>query len=160
MRWKIQKQIFSDNYLCSVLYIVWYSMFFMSLRGLCPWQSKISQMLARFIIIYTIDYLWLQSSLMSKIWYVYIMTNHKHGTLYVGVTSNLIQRIYQHRESLIDWFTRRYQLYTLVYYEEYLDIQSAIMREKQLKAWNRKRKIALIEQKNPYWKDLYGSITD
>ena len=62
------------------------------------------------------------------------MTNHKHGTLYIGVTSNLVQRIYQHRESLIDGFTHTYQLYTLVYYEECPDIESAIMREKQLKA--------------------------
>ena len=90
--------------------------------------------------------------------YVYIMTNKKHGTLYIGVTSNLIQRTYQHRNHLIDGFTKRYNLSKLVYFEQLQTIQDAIYREKQLKAGNRKRKIEVIETLNPDWQDLYPTI--
>ncbi|BCN92740.1 endonuclease [Thiomicrorhabdus immobilis] len=90
--------------------------------------------------------------------YIYIMTNKKNGTLYVGVTSNLVQRIYQHKNHLVDGFTKRYSLDQFVYYEQYDDIVTAIEREKQLKAGSRKKKIALIEATNPNWQDLYSAI--
>lgn len=85
------------------------------------------------------------------------MTNKPDGTLYVGVTSDLLKRVYEHKNSLVDGFTKKYHLYTLVYYEIYDDIKSAIQREKQLKNGSRKRKLDLIEQMNPQWVDLYDS---
>lgn len=93
-------------------------------------------------------------------WYVYIMTNKKQWTLYIWVTSNLIKRIYQHRESVIEWFTKRYWLKKLVYYEICPNIETAIIREKQLKWWNRATKITLIESTNPDWNDLYDNIIE
>ena len=93
-------------------------------------------------------------------WYVYIMTNKKQWTLYVWVTSNLIKRIYQHRESLVEWFTKKYWLKNLVYYETCPNIETAILREKQLKWWNRITKIRLIESINPDWNDLYNYILE
>ena len=90
--------------------------------------------------------------------YVYIMTNKKNGTLYVGVTSDLIKRVYEHRNGLCEGFTKKYNLTTLVYYEICEDITTAISREKQLKAGNRKRKIDLIEIQNINWLDLYPSL--
>ena len=90
--------------------------------------------------------------------YIYIMSNKKHGTLYVGVTSNLIQRVYQHKHHLIEGFTKRYNLNKLVYFEQIEEISSAIEREKQLKSGSRQKKVQLIEQDNPEWNDLYDSI--
>ena len=90
--------------------------------------------------------------------FVYILTNQKNGTLYVGVTSKLVQRIYQHRMQLVDGFTKKYDLKQLVYYEGPMDISSALSREKQLKRWNRSWKLQLIENKNPRWEDLYPHI--
>lgn len=90
--------------------------------------------------------------------YVYIMTNQKNGTLYVGVTSDLIKRMYEHREGVVDGFTKKYALKSLVYYEVFDDISDAIMREKQLKSGSRSKKIALIEKMNPMWEDLYGTL--
>ncbi|GLR64363.1 GIY-YIG nuclease family protein [Marinospirillum insulare] len=90
--------------------------------------------------------------------YVYIMTNKKNGTLYIGVTSNLIKRVYEHKNGLCDGFTKKYALKTLVYYEISEDITSAISREKQLKAGNRRRKIELIESMNINWLDLYPGL--
>ncbi|WP_142588482.1 GIY-YIG nuclease family protein [Pseudorhizobium halotolerans] len=87
--------------------------------------------------------------------YVYIVTNHKHGTLYIGVTSDLARRIYEHREGLTPGFTSKYGLTQLVWYEEHWDIRDAIQREKTMKQWYRKWKIALIEERNPDWRDLY-----
>lgn len=95
-----------------------------------------------------------------KLWYVYIMTNKKHWTLYVGVTSNLLQRVYQHREWVIEWFTKRYWLKLLVYYEQCPTIESAIIREKQFKWWNRTYKTELIESINKDWNDLYNTIIE
>ena len=90
--------------------------------------------------------------------HVYILASKKNGTLYIGVTSELKQRIVKHKESLIPGFTQRYKVYLLVYFEEYADIHDAIVREKQLKKWNRAWKIRLIEKMNPEWKDLFYDL--
>ncbi|MEE6207532.1 MAG: GIY-YIG nuclease family protein [Alphaproteobacteria bacterium] len=90
--------------------------------------------------------------------YVYIMTNHKQGTLYVGVTNDLIRRVYEHKKKLIKGFTSRYNIDKLVYYEVYDDETTAISREKQLKKSYRKTKEQLINSMNPQWKDLYNDI--
>ncbi len=89
---------------------------------------------------------------------VYIMANRRNGALYIGVTSNLSLRVHQHREGITPGFTTRYGCKTLVYYESYEEMNSAIAREKQLKAGPRKRKLALIEALNPEWRDLYGDF--
>ena len=90
--------------------------------------------------------------------YVYILFSKRNGTLYTGVTSDLKKRVYQHKNKLIDGFTSKYSVDKLGYYEIYTDIKSAIEREKQIKAGSRKKKILLIETKNPYWKDLSESL--
>ncbi len=90
--------------------------------------------------------------------YVYIMTNKKNGTLYVGVTSDLIKRVYEHKNGLCDGFTKKHSLKKLVYYEICIEITTAIAREKQLKAGNRKRKTNLIESINIDWVDLYPDL--
>ncbi len=90
---------------------------------------------------------------------VYIMTNKPNGTLYVGVTSDLIKRVYLHRNSLLDGFTKKYACKSLVFFEIHHTMESAILREKQLKAGSRQRKIALIEVENASWADLYPQIT-
>ena len=89
---------------------------------------------------------------------VYIMANHKRGTIYVGVTSNLVQRAWQHREGVGSGFTSRYGCKQLVWFELYDAMEDAISREKQLKAGSRAKKIALVEATNPDWRDLYGEI--
>ena len=86
---------------------------------------------------------------------IYIMANRRNGALYIGVTSNLAQRAHQHREGLTPGFTKRYGCKLLVYYERYEDMDSAIAREKQLKAGSRKIKLALVEKFNPDWRDRY-----
>jgi len=88
-----------------------------------------------------------------KQYYVYIMTN-RSKTFYTGVTNNLIRRVYEHKNKMIDGFTKKYNLTNLVYFEETGDILSAITREKQIKGWLRKKKIVLIESVNPEWGDL------
>ena len=95
---------------------------------------------------------------MEQQYYVYIITNKNNTTLYTGVTSNLIQRIYQHKEKLVEGFSKKYNLQKLVYYECTKDVQSAIYMEKQIKAGSRMKKIQLIENMNPEWKDLYHVI--
>jgi putative endonuclease len=89
---------------------------------------------------------------------VYIMTNKRNGTLYTGVTSNLPQRIWQHREDADDGFTKRYGCKMLVWFEMHETMEAAILREKQIKAGSRKKKLALIEAFNLQWRDLYGDI--
>ncbi|MFO1473428.1 MAG: GIY-YIG nuclease family protein [Lysobacterales bacterium] len=89
---------------------------------------------------------------------VYILASHYQGTLYIGVTSDLIARIWQHREHVVEGFTNRYGVVRLVWYEQHGSMESAILREKQLKKWNREWKIRLIETMNPDWKDLWPSI--
>jgi putative endonuclease len=95
---------------------------------------------------------------MTKAPCVYILTNKPYGVLYIGVTSNLIQRIWQHKNHLTDGFSKKYNVNKLVYIEQCSEITSAIAREKQLKKWNRLWKIELIEKYNPQWQDLYSSI--
>ena len=90
--------------------------------------------------------------------FVYILASEKYGTLYIGVTNNLPRRVFEHKEALVESFTSRYNVKMLVYYEQTESIVTAIQREKQLKKWNRQWKIDLIENKNPEWKDLSGSI--
>ena len=93
-----------------------------------------------------------------KAGYVYIMANRKNGTIYIGVTSDLIARVYQHREGLVPGFTKRYGCKLLVYYEAYDDLQDARLRELQMKEWKRSWKIRLIEEKNLEWDDLYPTL--
>lgn len=97
---------------------------------------------------------------MTKQSFVYIMTNYNKTTLYTGVTNNLKRRVYEHKNKLIDGFTKRYNITFLVYYECFDNIQEAILREKQLKGGSRQKKIDLINNVNPEWKDLYTSIID
>lgn len=89
---------------------------------------------------------------------VYILTSKPKGTLYTGVTSNLLQRIWQHKNNQVKGFTQKYDVKRLVYYEVAEDIVSAITREKQIKKWNREWKIRLIEEMNPEWEDLYYQL--
>ncbi len=90
--------------------------------------------------------------------FVYIVTNHKNGTLYIGVTSDLERRIWEHREEMTPGFASKYGCKQLVWYEEHLSITTAIQREKSLKRWYRKWKIELIETMNPHWRDLYYEL--
>lgn len=90
--------------------------------------------------------------------YVYILSNKRNGALYVGVTTDLIKRVYEHKTEKLDGFTKRYGIKNLVYYEVLEDIEEAIKREKVIKGWVRSKKIALIEQKNEEWLDLYENL--
>jgi putative endonuclease len=91
-------------------------------------------------------------------YYVYIMASKKNGTLYIGVTNDLIRRVYEHRNNLVEGFTQKYAVHLLVFYEIHNDINNAIQREKRLKKWNRAWKIELIEKENPEWNDLYNGL--
>ena len=93
-------------------------------------------------------------------YYVYILASKKNGTLYIGVTDNLIRRVYEHKNGIVDSFTKKYHVHKLVYYEQTNDINSAIQREKQLKKWRRQWKIELIEKNNPNWDDLYKMLVE
>ncbi len=95
---------------------------------------------------------------MKRQFYVYIMASRRNGTLYVGVTSNLSQRIQWHKDGHIEGFTSKYNVKTLVYFEVHDSVESAITREKQIKKWNRSWKLNLIEQRNPEWRDLCHEI--
>ena len=89
---------------------------------------------------------------------VYILASKKNGTLYVGVTSNVPARVWQHKNDVVEGFSQRYGIHNLVWYEVHPNMQSAIMREKQLKKGSRQRKIDLIVEMNPQWRDLYPEI--
>ena len=93
-----------------------------------------------------------------KTYYVYILASKRNGTLYIGVTNDLIRRVYEHKNDLINGFAKKYKVHMLVYYEHTNDIYSAIQREKRLKKWERKWKIELIETMNPDWHDLYEEL--
>jgi putative endonuclease len=93
-----------------------------------------------------------------KTYWVYILASALGGTLYIGVTNDLIRRIYEHRMGLAEGFTKKYRIHRLVYFEQYHDVETAIRREKRLKKWNRAWKIRLIEENNPNWVDLYPQI--
>ena len=95
---------------------------------------------------------------MSKQPAVYILSNKRNGTLYIGVTSNLIQRVWQHKNNLTPGFSQKYNLHRLIYFELFENMEVAIQYEKQLKKWHRKWKIELIENTNPEWNDLYLEI--
>jgi putative endonuclease len=96
---------------------------------------------------------------MNKVFAVYILASARNGTLYIGVTSDLIKRVWEHREKAVCGFTERYNATQLVWYEVHDDAEAAITREKRLKKWKRAWKIELIEKANPYWNDLYESIS-
>jgi putative endonuclease len=93
-----------------------------------------------------------------KSYFVYILASKRNGTLYIGVTNDLIKRVWQHKNNFVDGFTKQYNVHLLVYFEETSEILSAIAREKQLKNWHRQWKINLIAQRNPEWKDLYPGL--
>ena len=94
-----------------------------------------------------------------KTYYIYILASKRNGTLYIGVTNDLIKRVYKHKANLVEGFTKRYNVHNLVYYESTNDINAALEREKRLKTWQRAWKIQLIERFNPEWKDLYDDLT-
>lgn len=95
---------------------------------------------------------------MKRRGYVYVLASKPYGTLYIGVTNNLIKRIYEHQNDFVEGFTNKYNVHKLVYFEVFDRIEEAILREKKLKKWNRVWKIQLIEKFNPDWKDLYSEI--
>ena len=92
-------------------------------------------------------------------YYVYILASQHNGTLYIGVTNDLVRRVYEHKNDIVKGFTQNYGVHMLVHYEQCEDAYSALQREKQLKVWKRNWKIRLIEETNPEWKDLYPEIT-
>jgi len=98
------------------------------------------------------------TSLVMKQPAVYILASQRNGTLYIGVTSDLVQRVWQHKNDVAEGFTKEHAVHNLVYYDLLEDMEQAILREKQLKKWNRAWKLRLIEEKNPDWDDLYPSI--
>ena len=95
---------------------------------------------------------------MDKVYYVYILTNKSNKVLYTGVTSNLIKRVYEHKQKLADGFTKKYNVNKLVYYDYSEDVYGAIQWEKQIKGKLRKKKIEIIEKMNPEWKDLFEEL--
>ncbi len=94
----------------------------------------------------------------NKQFAVYILASQRNGTLYVGVTSELAKRVWQHKEGFVEGFTREHNIKLLVWYELHDSAEGAITREKQIKKWNRAWKLRLIEESNPYWNDLYPQI--
>jgi len=93
-----------------------------------------------------------------KFYYVYILASRRNGTLYIGVTSDLKKRVYEHRSGIVDGFTKKHKVHDLVYYEQTTNVLSAIEREKRLKKWKRRWKLDLIEKDNSNWIDLYGGL--
>ncbi|OWY27223.1 GIY-YIG nuclease family protein [Herbaspirillum robiniae] len=91
-------------------------------------------------------------------YYVYILASRRNGALYIGMTNHLLRRVHEHKQGLVAGFTQKYKISNLVYVDVFDSAYAAITREKQLKAWNRAWKIALIQQSNPYWNDLYGQF--
>jgi putative endonuclease len=96
--------------------------------------------------------------MIDKQFYVYILATNNNGTFYVGVTSDLVQRMWQHKNEIVEGFTKKYDIKMLVYYEIFGDAENAIKREKRLKKWSRISKMKAIEEMNPEWNDLYESL--
>ena len=94
------------------------------------------------------------------VYFVYMLASQKNGTLYTGVTNDLIRRVQEHREGLVPGFTKKYDVKLLVYFEVHHDINEAILREKRIKRWRRVWKLQLIEEKNPNWRDLWSELTE
>jgi putative endonuclease len=94
-----------------------------------------------------------------KQFYVYILCNKRNGTLYTGVTSDLLKRVYEHKNDFVNGFSKRYGIHNLVWYETHETAETAITREKQIKKWNRKWKLDLIDKSNPFWEDLFYKLT-
>jgi len=97
-------------------------------------------------------------NVMDKQFFVYILASKRNGTLYTGITSDLVKRVWQHKNNSVEGFTKKYDAKILVYYEIYNDAESAIIREKRIKKWRKAWKLKLIEEKNPLWQDLYNEI--
>ena len=95
----------------------------------------------------------------EQLYFSYILASKPYGTLYNGVTNDLLRRVWEHKNDCVESFTKRYHVHKLVYYEQCESIESAIIREKQIKKWKRRWKIELIEKMNPTWKDLYVELT-
>ena len=95
-----------------------------------------------------------------KQYYIYVLASKRNGTIYIGVTNNLLRRVYEHKHDLVDGFTKTYHVHALVHFEAFEDIEYALRREKQLKWWKRKWKLDLIEKDNPDWRDLYQDLLD
>jgi len=93
------------------------------------------------------------------VFYVYILASRRNGTLYIGMTDNLIQRVWMHRNGLLPGFTKRYGVKTLVWYEQHETREQALIRERQMKKWNRTWKLETIERTNPAWSDLYENLS-
>jgi putative endonuclease len=91
-------------------------------------------------------------------YYVYIMASQRNGTIYIGVTNDLVRRVYEHRSVVVDSFTKRHAVKVLVFFEVHESIEAAIQREKSLKRWSRKWKLSLIERDNPTWRDLWEDV--
>ncbi len=102
---------------------------------------------------------WVYDDIMGyKLWYVYILASKKYGILYIGITDDLVRRIGQHKQGLAEGFTKKYKVHSLVYFEVHEVVGEAITRERRLKEWKRDWKIALIEEDNPNWVDMYPSL--
>jgi putative endonuclease len=95
---------------------------------------------------------------MKENFYVYILASQRRGTLYIGVTSNLAKRVYEYKNGLVNGFTKKYGVHRLVYYEVAENAETALLRERQIKKWNRLWKLKLIEEHNPEWSDLYDGL--
>jgi len=95
---------------------------------------------------------------MNRVPCVYILASRRNGTLYIGVTSDLIKRVWEHKNDIVEGFTKRYGVHILVWYEVHSNMESAISREKTLKGWKRSYKLELIERMNPDWRDMYGEL--
>jgi putative endonuclease len=96
---------------------------------------------------------------MAEHFYVYILASQPNGTLYIGVTNDLVRRVFEHKEGVVPGFTKKYDVKTLVYFEQFSDASTAIQREKTMKFWPRQWKLNKIEENNPTWRDLYEEIT-
>ena len=124
-------------------------------RGLCPISANLREQNFSFVIPAKAG---IQGASVNKQPAVYILASKRNGTLYIGVTSDLVKRIWEHKNNMVEGFTKRYGVHQLVWYEVHESMESAIEREKRLKEWKRKWKLELIESSNPNWQDLFNTI--